>query len=476
MGASRLRFFALIFILLPFLFLFGISYASSELVINKAERRIDLTSSIVRVYTTLKVENTGPSSASEVLLAFSPAETEHLSVIKASFVEGKRKKKTFSPLPVNPTKLPSAPKGTQLFSLSLSKPLNNGESITLEVLTIFTHSLQPFPVEISQSESQFVHYRDSAVLLSPYEIKEQITYIKTPSNKIESYTRVDPTNVVGTELKYGRFNDRPAFSFLPIMVHFENNHPFAVVEELIRRIEVSHWGSVQVKEHYRLVHAGARHKGVFSRVDYQARPAFSGVSSLKHLLARLPPHVHSVYYRDEIGNISSSHLRGDSQKSELEIQPRYPLFGGWKAHFIIGYSLPLQDFLFETEEGKRYLNFSFGCPFVETVVDKLTIKIVLPEGSKVPTAEVPFLVEQDQETSFSYLDVIGRPVVVLKAKNIVPEHNVPFQVHYKFNRIFMLAEPLMLVSAVFLFFVACIAYLNIDLSIARPSSLQSSKE
>lgn len=50
------------------------------------------------------------------------------------------------------------------------------------------------------------------------------------------------------------------------------------------------------------------------RVEYQTRPGGTGVSSFKHLLAKLPPRVHSVYYRDGIGNISSSHLRTDSRK------------------------------------------------------------------------------------------------------------------------------------------------------------------
>lgn len=64
-------------------------------------------------------------------------------------------------------------------------------------------------------------------------------------------------------------------------------------------------------------------------------------------------------------------------QSELEIEPRYPLFGGWKATFVIGYGLPLQDFLFESSEDRRYVNFTFGCPLMETVVDKLTIKVGL---------------------------------------------------------------------------------------------------
>ncbi|KAH7537433.1 hypothetical protein FEM48_Zijuj03G0092300 [Ziziphus jujuba var. spinosa] len=428
---------ALAFSIFSNLSLLVTSSSSQDLQIVNAERRIDLTSHIVKVFLTLKIENTGTSPASEVLLAFPPTQVDHLAVLKAAVTAGKRKKKTYLPLDVNPTEVPDAPNETKYFSVSLLNPLNKGETATLEVLYILTHSLEPFPAEISQSESQLVYYRDSAEVLSPYYIKQQTTFIRIPSSKIESFTKVEPTNRASTELKYGPYNDRAPYSFSPILVHFENNNPFAVVEELVREVEISHWGSIQVREHYSLVHAGARHKGVFSRVEYQSRPSVSGAPSFRNLLARLPPRVHSVYYRDDIGNISSSHLRTDYQKeltrkqgfhmSELEIEPRYPLFGGWKATFVIGYGLPLQDFLFESSEGTRYLNFSFGCFLVDTVVDKLIVKVVLPEGSKDPSPVVPFAVEQRLETKYSYLDVVGRTVVVLEKKNVVPEHNNHFQ-------------------------------------------------
>ncbi|MBA0571222.1 hypothetical protein Golob_004806, partial [Gossypium lobatum] len=433
-------------------------------------------------------------------------------MVDALAIKGKRKKTTSVRLEVKPIELPDAPPiDTKYFTIYLANPLNSGESTTLEVLYVFTHFLEPFPAEIAQSESQLVFYNDTALILSPYHIKQQTTFIKTPSTKVESFIRMEPTNRVGTEIKYGPYEDRPPYSISPIHVHFENNSPFAVVEELVQEIEISHWGNIQVTEHYKLVHAGARHKGVFSRVDYQSRQSSNGASSFRYLLARLPPRVHSVYYRDEIGNISSSHLRTDSlkngrrsialcvlnarcfdysvanvvssfmimhlhlnaafaiipveAKSELEIEPRYPLFGGWKATFVIGYGLPLQDFLFESSDDKRYLNFTFGCPLIGMVVDKLTIKVVLPEGSTDPSPVVPFPVEHHLEAKYSSLDVVGRTVVVLEKKNFVPMHNSHFQVYYTFKPIFMLAEPLMLASAFFMFFVACVAYIHIDLSI-----------
>ncbi|KAI3841851.1 hypothetical protein MKX03_008975 [Papaver bracteatum] len=84
--------------------------------------------------------------------------------------------------------------------------------------------------------------------------------------------------------------------------------------------------------------------------------------------------------------------------SELEIKPRYSLFGGWKATVLIGYGLQLEDFLFLSAHGKGYLNFSFECPLVNTVVEKLTMKVVLPEGSKYSSVIVPFPIEEHLET------------------------------------------------------------------------------
>lgn len=212
-----------------------------------------------------QVENSGTTPASEVHLAFSPAEAEHLAVLKAAATTGKRKKKTYVPLDVKSAEIPDGPNGSKFFPVTLLTPLSKGETTTLEVLYILTHSLEPFPVEISQSESQLVYFRDSAILLSPYHVKQQTTFIKTPTARVESFTVVEPTKRAGTELKYGPYDEQTPYSYSPVLVHFENNNPFAVVEELEREIEISHWGSLQITERYKLVHAGARHKGVFSR-------------------------------------------------------------------------------------------------------------------------------------------------------------------------------------------------------------------
>ncbi|KAK9129198.1 hypothetical protein Sjap_009685 [Stephania japonica] len=440
----------------------------SDLVITKVDRKIDLTSHIVRISSTLKVENAGPDVVSQILLTFPEYQAKKLAYLTASSTEGKGKSKGSSAnLPVEVVQPDGVPPALTFYSVSLPRGLGKGESLNLDIFGVLTHSLQPFPEEITQADVQLVLFQDSAHYLSPYEVKAQVLSIKLPSPRVESFTKIQNAKLVDSEIKYGPFENLPAFSYSPIIVHYENNRPFAVATELLREIEISHWGNVQITEHYKLEHGGARTKGGFSRIDYQARPHVRGASSFRRLMVKLPPRAHSVYFRDEIGNVSTSHLWADSRKTELEIEPRYPMFGGWKTFFTVGYGLPLHDYLFESD-GKLFLNISFGSPIAEVVVDNLLV--VLPEGSKDISVSVPFSVKQWEEVKYSHLDISGRPVVVLEKKNAVPEHNSHFQVYYKFTSFSMLREPLMLISGFFFLFVSCIIYMHADLSISKSSA------
>ncbi|XP_042939754.1 dolichyl-diphosphooligosaccharide--protein glycosyltransferase subunit 1A-like isoform X2 [Carya illinoinensis] len=430
---------------------------------------IDLTTQAVRITSTLKVENTGSDLVSEVLLAFPDDQAKHLAYLTATNNEGKGKAKSSSvSFPVDVVRPKGMHPSLTFYSVSLPKGLGKGASLTLDVLAVFAHALQPFPERITQPDIQLVVFNETAHYLSPYAVKVQSLTVKLPDARIESFSKIENTKIHGSEVKYGPYENLPPFSYSSIVVHFEANQPFAIAQQLIREIEISHWGNVQVTEHYNLVHGGAQSKGEFSRLDYQARPHVRGASAIRHLVAKLPPRAHSIYYRDEIGNISTSKLWGDPKKTELVIEPRYPMFGGWRTAFTIGYGLPLQDFLFHSE-GKRYLNISFGSPINEVVIDTLIVKVVLPEGSADISVSAPFPVKQGQETKFSHLDVVGRPVIVLEKTNVVLEHNQHFQVYYKFSSLSMFGEPLMLISGFFFLFVACIIYMHADLSISKSS-------
>ncbi|XP_010471789.1 PREDICTED: dolichyl-diphosphooligosaccharide--protein glycosyltransferase subunit 1A [Camelina sativa] len=436
--------------------------AFSDLVLSKVERRIDVTSQFARVTKSLKVVNPGSESVSEFMLTFPKFLGNNLAYLS---VKTKRPLANLSVKKADPKGIPDS---ISVYSVALPKTLSKGDSLTLEVVATFTNVLQPFPEKITQGEIHLVMLQESAQYLSPYTVESQSLSIKLPNARIESYSKLENTKLQGSELKYGPYKNLPPFSYSPIVVHFESKAAFAVAEKLVREIEVSHWGNVQVTEHYNVVHRGAQLKGEFSRLDFQARPNPRGVSAFRHLLARLPPRAHSIYYRDDIGNISTSEMQSDSKKTELLIEPRFPLFGGWKTFFTIGYGLPLSDFLFASE-GKRFVNISFGSPMIDLVTEKIIVQVVLPEGSKDISVTTPFAVKQSQEIKYSHLDIAGRPVVVLEKNNVVPDHNQHIQVYYKFSNINLLSEPLMLISGFFVLFITCIIYTRADFSISKSS-------
>lgn len=154
------------------------------------------------------------------------------------------------------------------------------------------------------------------------------------------------------------------------------------MKSLTKIIEISHWGNANVEEWYELEHDGAKLQGEFSRFDYRRAGKGPFVRSITHVL---PLDAHNIYYRDEIGNISTSAIAANEHALFLDLTPRFPLFGGWKTKFYMGYDLPLQHYLFNdvNDAASFVLNISFAKDFTsDLVIDDLTVKVILPEGVK----------------------------------------------------------------------------------------------
>ncbi|KAE9465320.1 hypothetical protein C3L33_02771, partial [Rhododendron williamsianum] len=457
---------ALVFAVLVHFSLLPTSYSlsSQDLQIVSAERRIDLTSHITRVYLTLKVENTGTSPpASEILLAFPPTEVDHIALLKAAVTVGKKKKKSYLPLDVKPSEGPEAPNETKFFTVLLLNPLSVGESLTLEVLYVLTHSLEPFPLEISQSEPQLVYYHDSAILLSPYHIKQQITVIKTPSTKVESFSRVEPTDHAGTELKYGPYEDRSPYSFSPIIIHFENNNPFAVVEELVREVEISHWGSLQITEHYKLVQLGLNTKVSFQEtvVDKLTIKVGGVAGGIKK------PFCHSSFSSGTKLGVEALVVYFVSVNALVLICPEAPTSYSYldvvgrtvvvleKKNVVPEHNSPFQDVLVR------------GTPTPTSVSEVMHARTKKPRAFTLASWFLRSIVKDSCEFLGYCLVVNAHRYFSFKLSRVFEERLLDPKVYYNFNPIFMLAEPLMLASVFFFLFVACVAYLHIDLSIRK---------
>lgn len=251
------------------------------------------------------------------------------------------------------------------------------------------------------------------------------------------------------------------------LTHSPTQQPFSSSQAAItREIEVSHWGNVAIEEVYELEHAGAAASGEWSRGDYDVAGRAAWPSALPGLRAVLPPPARWLYYKDEIGNVSTSNVRVGRTKVEAILRPRYPLMGGWRARFVFGHSLPLSAVAERLpKSGRIRLTVPFG-PSVEDVVgDTLTTTVVLPEGARAIEHVLPFGTAVKHGIKKTYLDTSGRPTLSLTVTNAVAEHSVPLVVSYSLPAWRPWVEPGMVVAAVAACVVAALAASRVDASL-----------
>lgn len=155
------------------------------------------------------------------------------------------------------SKLRHQGKDVTAYRITFPQALPSSESITITVVTIFSHSILPHPSEITQSEKQLVQFVGNTYLYTPYRCKTQSTdFVLPDSTKIESFTRVAPVSSSSNKISYGPYSNIEPYSISQSTLHFENNGPFMTVVSLLRLIQVSHWGMIQVEEHLHIKHTG----------------------------------------------------------------------------------------------------------------------------------------------------------------------------------------------------------------------------
>lgn len=434
-------------------------FTNANIVITEVERTLDLTTQLAKITTIVTLENQGDAPVKDFLLAFPEAELKHLS-----FLEVSDKKD-------DDNKLSHAPDGKGMFKVTLLESLPKGEDTSVIVEAVLTRFLKPYPAKIGQSEKQQILFTGSLYFYSPYTVKTQKSVVKLSSATIESHTKQKPFTVSENVITYGPYKDISPLQGTELKVHYENNSPFLIVNDMLRWIEVSHWGNVAVEESYQMSHQGAELKGHFSRYDYQRSPAHAAIKSFKTVL---PAAARDVYYRDEIGNISTSNMLSQHDSVEVEIRPRFPLFGGWKTKYYLGYNVPAYQYLYN--KGDKYILKMrvVDHVFDDFVVDKLTLKIVLPEGASGIDVKTPYGIDRhSEEVHKTYLDTSGRPVVVLTKDNLVEGHIQDLEVHYTFQKLKLLHEPMLCVAAFYILFITVICVVRMDFSITKDAAKES---
>ncbi|XP_012252881.2 dolichyl-diphosphooligosaccharide--protein glycosyltransferase subunit 1 [Athalia rosae] len=440
---------------------------NTDLTIKNAERSIDLQSQLTKIVNKITLENNGKSAIKNFIFAIEQKHKENLSYIAAQTRDTSRNQ-----LKISETSVPGH-SDKFFYKVELKDVLSPGRSLVVEIETVSSHELIPHPKEITQKEKQLVRYFGNVHLFSPYTVTKQTTIITLPSRNVENYTKFKPVSQNDATITYGPYDKVAPFTIEDLVVHFENNNKFLTIKRLERVIEISHWGNIAIEETIDLYHTGALLKGSFSRYEY-ARESKSGQSSVQNFNTILPAAASDVYYRDEIGNISTSHMRIRKDAVELNLRPRFPLFGGWKTHYVIGYNVPSYEYLFNSGDEYLLRMRLLDHVFDDMIIEELITKIILPEGAHSVKLNTPYSVTRLPDTlHHTYLDTKGRPVITLTKNNLVENHIQDFQLRYTFPRLLMLQEPLLVVVALYLLFLLVIIYVRLDFSINKDEASES---
>ncbi|TMS38041.1 hypothetical protein L596_004854 [Steinernema carpocapsae] len=429
--------------------------------IQSATRKVDLASQIVKTSVDYMIQNNGDAELTSFIHVISKKEAGHVAYVSGTQGKGSGR------LKVNLVTPEGASSDFTYYKIDLSKPVPARGTGDLTVTHLSTGMLTPHPAEITQAENQFVLYNGDAHVSSIYGITKESSVFTVGSGKTLSFTESGPTKQTGDRVTYGPYANQKPFTTAPITIHYENNAPFVVAASLVRTIEISHWGNIAVEDNIELVHKGAVLAGPFSRLDYQLdrrgtkQPVVRGYKTL------LPTNARDIYYRDLIGNISTSNVRQLTNSVEVELRPRFPLFGGWKTNYVLGYNVPTSDFLASSGEHFQLRMRAIDEIFENAVIEHVTVRVILPEGSTDIKLVTPYSVKRAPDAlHFTYLDISGRPVITFEKDNVVEKHAQKFTLKYSFSRLYILREPCIAMAAFFVLFFTVIVYTRLDFSLS----------
>lgn len=369
----------------------------------------------------------------------------------------------------------------------------DGEIIERPVLTIkimYNHALEPLPKVIPQGsrELQSLVFHGSVYMNSPYSTSKQKLKVSLASTKAHQYTKFTDfdTTKNGKTIVYGPVESVDPFSSLPFVVHSVSDFPALTVTNLRRDIWINQWTStVEVEEWWYVRHDGAslsESKSApygFSITDFKKQKMMNQLakSVVLGIDFSLPEPASGVYFRDDVGNVSTSNFRSGrwvkgglnvklgtskNRPSILQIRPRYPLFGGWIYAWYHGYQVPIDYFGQQDDSNVGSADYHFQLPVLPILhqpqpqpldylpINNLTVRFILPEGaSKVNFGKSSKnIIKRWTEREYSFFDSVGREVLCFNWNDLVIGNSVidPFKLdlEYDFPLSSYIRKPLVL--------------------------------
>ena len=334
------------------------------------------------------------------------------------------------------------------------------------------------PKNIYIKEDQLELFVDTINLVSPYVVKSTYTYVILPSEKTKliKYTKLN-MNQSGEKLIYSLTEEIPPFSSKKLNIHYLNNKPLMVFNYARKTFQISHWGNIAVTEEYQIENIGAKLIGEFGRIDYDDGVT-GGKNALKKIRAKLPLRAWGLWYRDEIGNVSTSNARREINDVDLELTPRFPILGGWKSNYDIGYNLPTKFHVKTNNKGNYMVNLTFGMPYKNMLARNYTVKIILPESADNIKVNLPIDVHYsvDYDKEYGCLDLFGRKSIIIKLNNMYDVYNTNIFISYDYKWTMLFVKPLILIFYFIILFTVMIISSRTNISLSRKEEIKLKKE
>ncbi|KAF9087232.1 proteasome regulatory particle base subunit [Mortierella sp. AD031] len=427
-------------------------------------RTLDLSKPVIREITSAAVQNTADNDVTDYYFPVDQVYSSNLAFISAE------NRKTKEVLQVTKDQ-DFQDAQFQYYKIKLATPLPPGEKVQITVRASLSNLIRAFPTHVGQAEKQKFVFFGNPFALTAYPTTKQKTTVITPNNVLEVHEHPEEVDVVvkNNQVILGPYNDVNALEHGIFEVQYELAGAVPHIRRFRREIEVSQWGNnLAVEEHYNFVNNGAELKGQFSRIDYQRNPM--GVREGNGLLGfqtKIPKLARDIYYRDEIGNISTSAVAHHPDHTQLMLKPRFPLFGGWNTTWYIGYNTPLDGYLRKVAgTDKHILKVPIISPMQDTTYEDVEIRVVLPEGAKNVKAVLPYEVDEIKySTTKTYMDSAGRSTVTILASNMIEDHAQEMLIEYEFAHTSYLTKPLAAATMLMAIYLTSIVFSRLDFKI-----------
>lgn len=377
-----------------------------------------------------------------------------------------------------------------VYAIKMPAPIAPGSTFTFKVVYVYTNTLEAVPKKIGLDDTQQLLLKFNKFCYSPYpthqysltfaglskglEYDLQLDHYDSPNiaELPEVNGRIEEESQV---LTYGPIDTTLApYTVKPLGLWYEHNRPLARVLNLERNfwLPALDIGVVLTEDYYELYNNGAALNLGFSRADWIkgryefAKEHFSLVRLLFPKNDETP--FENFYFTDKVGLVSTFM----DTETDLMFLPRFPLFGGWKYNFTMGWNNAIEPFVrkVHNETDVYIARFPVLNRLDDITYDNVTINVYLPENAEFLNA-TSHLEEKSITvgTELSYLDVSdGHVKVSLHYTNLFDDQALSYvYVKYRYSAQSYWSKVNKIAGFVFVGLMSFYALGQVDLSIRK---------